>query len=110
MSVPLKVYFTQGNTQDINLYGLQDIDTLVFWSIPSASGNLYDSNGNLTMVQNVALAYMGSLGNYRGIVTTDFSMSVGGGYTLKIDAVDANQSPVAKFHIELPAEVIIRRN
>ena len=108
MSVPLKVYFTQGNTQDINVYGLQDIDTLVFWSIPSASGNLYDPNGNLTMVQNVSLAYLGSLGNYRGIVTTDFSMPIGSGYTLKIDAEDTNQTPVAKFHMELPAEVIIR--
>lgn len=108
MAVPLKVYFTQGNTQDINLFGLQDIDTLVFWSVPAASGNLYDPNGNLTMIQGVTLSYLGQMGNYRGVVTTDFSMPVANGYTLKIDAEDVNQDPVAKFHMEIPAEVIIR--
>lgn len=105
MAVQSPAQITQGNTQDINLYGLQDIDTLIFWDAAVATANLYDQNGNLTMVQNVTLTYLaGTLGNYQGTITTDFSMCVGGGYTLKIDAAQGG----AILHLELPAVVIVR--
>lgn len=107
MAVPAQVSITQGNTQDIKVYGLQDIDTLQFWNAASASANLIDQSGNPTMVQGVILNYVAdSLGNYSGEITTDYTLLVGGGYTLIIDASEGG----AVFHIEIPARVIVRVN
>lgn len=105
MPVPSKVIFTQGNTQDIKLIGLQDKDTLLFLNAAVASGSLVDQLGNPTEIYGVPLIYQpGSLGVYVGTFTTDFAMPVGSGYTLLIDATQGG----AKFHLELPAEVQIR--
>jgi hypothetical protein len=65
MAVARPVIFTQGNTQDIKLYNLQDVDTMQFWNAATASAVLVDQNGNPTMVNNVTLNYqIGSNGNY----------------------------------------------
>lgn len=105
MAIQRPVIFTQDNTQDIKVFNLQDIDSGQFWNVATATATLWDENGNKTMVQNVLLAYIpGSSGNYSGTVTTDFSMPIGGGYTLIIDATQN----AAKFHLELPAEVVAR--
>ena len=104
MAVPSQVVFTQGNTQDIRIYGLQDIRTGLFWNAATASGALFDQNGNATEVL-VALTYQtSSTGNYFGSVTTDFNLDIGGGYVLKLDATQGG----SKFHMELPARVIAR--
>jgi hypothetical protein len=105
MSIPQKVTIWLSNTQDLKLFGLQDIDTLLFWDAAVVSGTLIDENGNVTMIQNVPLAYVpGTNGNYVGVVTTDDSLVVGGGYRLVLDAVQG----AARYHLELPAEVKVR--
>lgn len=105
MSVPLQVYITQGNTQDLKLIGLQDIDTLVFWNAATASASLYDRWGNPTVLTGIMLTYIpGSLGQYVGTFTVGYDLPVGSGYTLKLDAAEGG----AAFHLELFAEVIVR--
>lgn len=105
MVIPLKVIFVQGNTQDVNLDGLQDIDTLVFWTAATATGQLVDQNGTV-VIQPFILNNTGSgTGSYLGTITTDFSVSVGEGYVL---VLDAQQSGVV-FHLELPAAMTIRK-
>jgi len=105
MAIQKPVVITQGNTQDLRIYNLQDTVTLVFWNTASASANMYDQYGNLTEVQGVVLGYDGGgTGNYVGTVTTTFVMAIGGGYIMKIDAVQSG----ARFHMELPAVVIAR--
>lgn len=105
MATQSPIVFTQGNTQDIRLFNVQDVDSGQFWTAAVAAATLYDQNGNATMVQDVSLLYQaGTNGNYIGTVTTDFSMPIGGGYTLQIDASQNG----ASLHLELPAIVKAR--
>lgn len=106
MSIQNPIIITQGNTQDIKVYNLQDIDSGQFWNAATAQATLMDEYGNVVpSIDNVTLNYVaGSNGNYSGSVTTDFSMPIGGGYTLIIDATQNG----ARFHLELPAQVVAR--
>lgn len=106
---PQQVFYPiyQGNTQDMKLFGLQDIDTGTFWNAAVATGTLYDANGNaVSGCTGVSLIYQnGTNGNYVGTFgDANFMPPLGTEYTLQLDA----DQGAAHFRVRLPARVLER--
>lgn len=104
-----KIIFYQGNTQDIKAYGIQDVDTGLFWNAASILASLVDDQGNpIAECTNVVLLYQsGTNGNYVGTFgDANFQPGIGTGYSLIIDGDQGS----AHIHLEIPVEIRLRQS
>lgn len=108
MAVPSKIILYQLNDQFIEIDGLADSLSLAFQNSATVTATLKDRSGApVTGLTNVTLNYVASSsGIYRGAVPATFNPTKGGGYTL---VIDANNNAGAKAHLEIAAEVQIRK-
>lgn len=109
-AVPAKLILYQDNTQQIRLYGLQDVTQTppAFVSTATITASLEDEDGNpVANLQGITLTYQsGSNGNYFGTITANFEPPIATQYKLVIDG-DNNGN---HLHIEIPTEVRARNN
>lgn len=107
MAVPKFITLYVLNDQYLEVDGLADAVSGVFDPNATFTANLYDLTGAVvpTFTGPVTLNYVAaSNGIYRGVVTNTFNPPIGGGYTMKLDAVDGT----TKLHIEIPVVVLVR--
>lgn len=106
-AVPARFVCYQDNTQLPSIYGLMD-STGAFLNSATVKATLLDGNRNVVPnFQNIVLGYVvGSNGDYSGTLTSAFVAAVGTEYVLVIEA----DSGASHLHIELPAEVRVRKN
>lgn len=105
-ATPSKFVMWQGNTQVIQLVGLQDYLTQNYMNSAVVTGTLQDDQGNnIVECVEVAFAYVvGSNGNYNGVFGDEnFIPPIGTGYTLLIDAVENNSYGHWEFLVEILA-------
>jgi hypothetical protein len=102
-----KIIFFQGNTQDIQAFGIQDVDTGLFWNSAIITATLIDDEGNqIPECTAVTLVYQsGSNGNYTGTFgDINFQPPIGTGYSLIIDG----DQGASHIHLEIPVEIRLR--
>jgi hypothetical protein len=94
MTLPAFLYLYPGNTQLIQLQGLQDNTTGSFLNGATVTATLLDQRGNEDpVIDDLSLEYVAnSNGNYQGTVPSTFSPASfngtqQGGYQLQITAV-----------------------
>lgn len=109
MAFPTKITFFQLNDQYLELDGLADGITGAFVNGATVTASLYDPTGAaVSTFTGIPLNYVAaSSGVYRGQVPNTFDpLALGGGYVLKIDAVNG----AVKAHIEVSTIVAIRKS
>lgn len=107
-AVPAKLVLYQDNTQQIQVYGLQDITSGNFVSTATLTATLLDKDRNqVSGLIGVNLTYQpGSNGNYFGIVGLTFSPVCGTDYVLVLEGDNSG----SHLHIEITTEVRVRQN
>lgn len=107
-AVPAKLILYQDNTQQIRLYGLQDVSVSppVFITTATITASLEDEDGNpVSNLQAIPLVFQtNSNGNYFGLVTSAFSAPVATNYKLIIDGDNSG----SHLHMEILTEVRAR--
>lgn len=107
-ATPTKLMFYAGNTQAIEIFGLQDALTSLFLNTATITATLQDDNGNpVSGCTNVTLSYVaGSNGNYTGVFgDVNFQPAVGTSYTLVIDGSQSGSF----IHLEMLVEIRSRQ-
>lgn len=107
-ATPSKFILYQGNTQVIQLIGLQDFISGNFLNAATIVGTLQDENGtDIPECTNITFTYVtASNGNYNGIFgDNNFNPAIGTGYTL---VIDGNQGG-SYIHLELLVEIQARQ-
>ena len=107
MATRAKIILYVGNTQDIKAYGIQDVDTGLFWNSAIITATLVDDQGNeITECTDVNLVYQsGSNGNYVGTFgDANFNPAPGTGYSMIIDG----DQGASHIHLEIPVEIRLR--
>ena len=113
MAVPVKLIPVRLNDQYLEIDGLQDAVTLVYYSNATVMATLVDQLGDpVPGFTNVAMSYIaGTNGNYRGLVVQTFNPPLGVGYTVQITAIvpgGADPSGNTEGYWEIPAQVTAR--
>lgn len=103
-----KKIFYQNNTQQVQLYGVKDETTGLFWTTGTITATLYDQNGNQVagLIGIPLTLQAGGLGNYFGTVTATFKPDVGDGFILMVDG----DQGASHLHLEIPVEVRARKS
>lgn len=108
-ATPSKILMYSGNTQAIEVQGLQDAISLSYLDAATVTATLVDDDGNQILgCIGVTLNYQaGTNGNYTGIFgDVNFQPPEGTGYTL---LVDANESG-SYGHWDFLVEIVARHN
>jgi hypothetical protein len=89
--LPTIIFLYPGNTQLINITGLQDQASGLYLDAATISATLYDRLGNQDgVLNNISLGYLpGTNGNYQGTVPAGFNATIGTGYSLVITAAQS---------------------
>jgi hypothetical protein len=106
LATPSKFIMYQGNTQVIQLLGLQDFLTQNYMNAATVTGTLQDDQGNnIAECVDIPFSYvLGSNGNYNGVFgDQNFVPMIGTGYTLIVDAVQNNSYGHWEFLVEIQA-------
>ena len=108
-ATPAKIILFPGNTQVIELLGLQDAIALTYLNAATINATLLDDQGNeVPGCEDILFTYQpGTNGNYNATFgNISFNPVVGTGYTL---VIDGNQSG-GYIHLELLVEVQARQS
>lgn len=105
-AVPARLVLYQDNTQQVRVFGLQDITTGNYITTATMSATLLDKDRKqVPGLIGIAMNFQAtSNGDYFGIVTSDFKPPVATDYTLILEADDGG----SHLHIEIPTEVRVR--
>jgi hypothetical protein len=109
MSIPAKLTLYALNDQFLEIDGLADgLNPASFINGAVVTVTLKDSSGVVVpQVNALVLTYLATTnGNYRGQVTNALNPTIGGGYTAFLDVNNGG----IKLHMEIPAEVKIRKS
>ena len=100
------LYLYPKNTQVLTVTGLQDSVTGAYLNAATITATLYDEHGIAdAILNNISLAYVSSSnGTYQGIVPLQFNATLGGGYILKVTAVQAGVQSL----FSIPTQVRLR--
>lgn len=104
LATPPKFVLYQGNTQVIQLFGLQDFLTGAYLNAATVTGTLEDAAGNIVAGANqISFTFVpASNGDYNGVFGDDtFDPPEGPGYTLIVDALQAGSWGHWEFIVEI---------
>ena len=100
------LYLYPSNTQILTVTGLQDVVTGLYLNSATVKATLVNEHGVTDAVLvDITLTYVtDSNGTYQGTVPAAFNAGLGGGYTLKVTAV---QSGIQSL-FSIPTQVRLR--
>src|SRR5580692_455124 len=100
LATPSKFILYAGNTQVLQILGLQDYLSQTYLNSAAITGTLQDDQGNdVPECTDIAFTYVpGSNGDYNGVFgDQNFQPAIGTGYTLLIDGNENGEY----IHLEL---------